>query len=86
VYITAPGQEENRRGCMDRSRFLSILGTSASLPFAGPEEEAGPIGNDIYLDLVKVSEQAAVQSLPKQQAVGGLRDEHEILQPGAAAL
>jgi len=41
---------------MDRSRFLSFLGTSASLPLAGPEEETGPIGNDIYLDLVKISE------------------------------
>ncbi len=70
---------------MDRSRYLSILGISASLPLARPEEETGPIGNDIYLDLVKVSEQAAVESLPKQQADGGLRDEHEILQPEATA-
>jgi hypothetical protein len=49
---------------MDRSRFLSILGTSASLSLAGPEEETGPTGNDIYLDFVKVSEPAAVDSLP----------------------
>jgi hypothetical protein len=70
---------------MDRSRYLSILGISASLPLAQPEEETGPIGNDIYLDLVKVSEQAAVESLPKQQADGGLRDKHEILQPEATA-
>jgi hypothetical protein len=71
---------------MDRSRFLSILGTSVSLPLAGPREETAPMRNDIYSDLVKVSEQAAVESLPIQQADGGLRDEHEIPQPGAAAL
>lgn len=85
MYITAPRQEENRRGCMDRSRFLSFLGTSASLPLAGPEGETGPIGNDIDLGLVKVYEQAAVESLPEQQPDGGLRDEHEILQPEATA-
>jgi len=70
---------------MDRSRFLSFLGTSASLPLAGPEGETGPIGNDIDLGLVKVYEQAAVESLPEQQPDGGLRDEHEILQPEATA-
>ncbi len=70
---------------MDRREFLSILGTSTSMRLAGTEEETVPIWVDIYPDLVKVAEQAAVESLPKQQADGGLRDEHEIPQPGAAA-
>jgi hypothetical protein len=70
---------------MDRREFLSILGTSASIRLAGKEEETLPIRDDIYPDLVKVAERAAEESLPKQQTDGGLRDEHEIPQPGATA-
>ena len=70
---------------MDRREFLSILGTTASIRLTSKEEGIVPTGDDIYADLVKVAERAAEESLPKQQADGGLRDEHEIPQPGATA-
>ena len=70
---------------MDRREFLSVLGTSAAIRLGGAEEGTVPIGDDIYPDLVKVAERAAEVSLPKQQAGGGLRDEHEVPLPGAAA-
>jgi hypothetical protein len=70
---------------MDRRKFLSILGASAAMRLGGAEEDAAPMGDDIYPDLVKVAERGANESLIKQQADGGLRDEHEIPQPGATA-
>jgi hypothetical protein len=70
---------------MDRREFLGILGTSAATRFGGAEQETVPIRDDIYPDLVGVAERAAEESLPKQQTDGGLRDEHEIPQPGATA-
>ena len=70
---------------MDRREFLSVLGTTASIRLSGAEEGIAPAGDDIYLELVKVAERAVEESLPKQQADGGLRDEHEIPQPGATA-
>ena len=85
MYITARAEKQNGKAIMDRREFLSILGTSASIRLAGKEEETSPIGDDIYPDLVKVAERAAEESLPKQQTDGGLRDEHEIPQPGATA-
>jgi hypothetical protein len=70
---------------MDRREFLGILGTSAAMRLAGTEEETVPGKDDIYPDLVKVAERGVEESLIKQQADGGLRDEHEIPQPGATA-
>ncbi|HMD83609.1 MAG TPA: hypothetical protein VKO18_02780 [Terriglobia bacterium] len=70
---------------MNRREFLGAVGTSASMRLAGTREEALPVGDDIYLDLVKAVERTAEESLPRQQADGGLRDEHEIPQPGATA-
>ena len=70
---------------MDRREFLGILGTTASIRLNGKEEGVVPTGDDIYSNLMKVAERAAEESLPKQQADGGLRDEHEIPQPGATA-
>src|SRR5208282_2962261 len=68
-----------------RREFLSILGTTASIRLTSKEEGIVPTRDDIYLDLLKVAERAAEESLPKQQTDGGLRDEHEIPQPGATA-
>jgi len=70
---------------MDRREFLGVLGTTASIRLSGSQGGAVPAGGDIYLELVKVAEQAVEESLAKQQADGGLRDEHEIPQPGATA-
>ena len=70
---------------MDRREFLSVLGTTASIRSSGSEKGIAPAGDDIYLELVKVAERGLEESLPKQQADGGVRDEHEIAQPGATA-
>ena len=70
---------------MDRREFLGVLGTSAAIRLGGGERETDSIKDDIYPDLVNVAERAVEESLPKQQADGGLRDEHEIPQPGATA-
>jgi hypothetical protein len=70
---------------MDRREFLSIFGASAAMRMGGTEEATVPSKDDIYLDLVKVAERGAEESLIKQQADGGLRDEHQIPQPGATA-
>jgi hypothetical protein len=52
---------------------------------AGVKDEPVPEADDIYPELLKVAERAAEESLARQQADGGLRDEHEIPQPGATA-
>jgi hypothetical protein len=70
---------------MNRREFLSVMGTSAAIRLAGTEEEVSPARQDIYAALLKVAERAAEDSLPRQQTDGGLRDEHEIPQPGATA-
>src|SRR5208282_1916033 len=70
---------------MNRREFLGAVETSASIRLAGTREETPPAGDDIYLVLLKVAERAAEESLPRQQTDRGLRDEHEIPQPGATA-
>jgi hypothetical protein len=70
---------------MNRREFLGTVGTSASIRWAGMREETPPVGDDVYLALLKVAEPAAEESLARQQADGGLRDEHEIPQPGVTA-
>jgi len=70
---------------MDRREFLGVMATSASMRLAGVKDEPIPKADDIYTELVKVAERAAEESLAKQQADGGLRDEHEIPQPGTTA-
>ena len=85
MYIKRPNGEGKWEGYMDRREFLALLGTTGSIQLTGTAEGSLPTGGDIYPDLVKVAERAAEESLPKQQADGGLRDEHEIPQPGATA-
>ncbi|MGD0696330.1 MAG: hypothetical protein ABSB82_16025 [Terriglobia bacterium] len=70
---------------MDRREFLSAVGTSASIGWVGTQEQSSPNREDIFTDLLAVAERATAESLPRQQPDGGLRDEHEISQPGATA-
>lgn len=70
---------------MNRREFLSVVGTSASMGLTSTKEETSPARDDIYPDLLKVAERAAEESLFRQQTDGGLRDTHDIPQPGATA-
>lgn len=53
--------------------------------WVGTQEQNSPTREDIFTDLLAVAERATAESLPRQQPDGGLRDEHEISQPGATA-
>jgi len=70
---------------MNRREFLGAVGTTASIRLAGTREQTPPAGEDIYPKLLKVAERVAEESLSRQQTDGGLRNEHEIPQPGATA-
>jgi hypothetical protein len=68
---------------MDRREFLGVLGTTAAIRFAPEEEPASPLRDDIYPDLVKSADRGIEQAILKQQANGGLLDEHGV--PSVAA-
>jgi hypothetical protein len=70
---------------MDRREFLTVLGATGTVRLSGTDSENDSAGADIYPELVKVAERAADESLPRQQADGGVLDEHGIPQPGATA-
>ena len=70
---------------MDRREFLTVLGATGTIRLSGAESEPPPAASNVYSELVKAAERAADDSLSRQQADGGVLDEHEIPQPGATA-
>jgi len=65
---------------------LGVLGTTATWRFAGAEEPASPLGDDIYPDLVKSADRSIQKVLLRQQANGGWLDPHGIPTVGGTSI
>lgn len=70
---------------MDRREFLGVLGTTASLGWGSTTGAASAFHDDIYPAIVKSSERSVERALPRQQANGGMLDEHEVPTVGGSA-